>query len=172
MTATGQSTNAAQNEIVPACYTLENNIPPEPDSQPVALPEQLNIEESIQTELPQYPKGIQLYMLLIGSGLVLMLTALDQQILATAIPTITDGFKSVADIGWYASAYRLSLCSFQFMFGKLYRMYPLKTMFMLSLLIFEIGSAICGAAPTSAVFIVGRTVAGVGASGIFAGCFR
>lgn len=40
----------------------------------------------------------------------------------------------------------------------------------MSVIVFEIGSAICGAAPTSTVFIVGRAIAGLGSAGIFSGC--
>lgn len=40
---------------------------------------------------------------------------------------------------------------------------------MISIIIFEVGSAICGAAPNSPVFIVGRSIAGLGSAGIFAG---
>ncbi|KAK4998335.1 hypothetical protein LTR66_002423 [Elasticomyces elasticus] len=55
------------------------------------------------------------------------------------------------------------------MFGKIYSMYSVKLVLLLSIFLFEIGSAICGAAPTSIAFIVGRAVAGIGAAGILAG---
>lgn len=55
------------------------------------------------------------------------------------------------------------------MFGKLYRTFPIKTLYLISLFIFEVGSAICGAAPSSAAFIVGRVIGGIGASGVLAG---
>lgn len=55
------------------------------------------------------------------------------------------------------------------MFGKLYTFFAIKVIFMSAVLLFEVGSAICGAAPSSAVFIVGRAIAGVGAAGIFSG---
>lgn len=54
-------------------------------------------------------------------------------------------------------------------FGKIYSMYSVKTVLLLSIFLFELGSAVCGAAPTSISFIVGRAVAGVGAAGILAG---
>lgn len=111
-------------------------------------------------------------MLFIAACLCLLLTELDIQIVATAIPCITDTFKTSADVGWYSSTYRLALCSLQFTFGRLYRTWPLKTVFLSSLFVFEIGSAICGAVPTSAEFIAGRTVSGLGASGVFAGCWQ
>jgi MFS family permease len=59
--------------------------------------------------------------------------------------------------------------AFQLMFGKIYSMYSVKLVLLLSILLFEIGSAICGAAPNSVAFIIGRAVAGVGAAGILAG---
>ena len=51
----------------------------------------------------------------------------------------------------------------------MYTFYPLKTVYLISILIFEVGSAICGAAPSSVALIVGRAIAGVGSAGIFAG---
>lgn len=60
--------------------------------------------------------------------------------------------------------------AFQLMFGKIYSMYSVKLVLLLSILLFEVGSAVCGAAPSSVAFIIGRAVAGVGAAGILAGC--
>ena len=51
----------------------------------------------------------------------------------------------------------------------MYTFYPLKTVYIVSIIIFEVGSAICGAAPTSTALIVGRAIAGVGSAGIFSG---
>lgn len=42
-------------------------------------------------------------------------------------------------------------------------------MYLTSILLFEIGSAVCGAAPTSIVFIIGRAISGMGCAGIFSG---
>ena len=86
-----------------------------------------------------------------------------------AIPQITNDFNSLPDVGWYGSAYLLTCCAFQLLFGKIYTFYAVKTVFLASILLFEVGSAICGAAPNSTVFIIGRAISGVGAAGIFAG---
>lgn len=75
----------------------------------------------------------------------------------------------MTDIGWYGSAYLLTNCSFQLSFGKLYSFYSVKGVFLVSIGLFEIGSAICGAAPNSVAFIVGRAIAGLGSAGIFSG---
>lgn len=54
-------------------------------------------------------------------------------------------------------------------FGKLYTFFPIKYVYLTALFIFEIGSAVCGAAPTSVALIIGRAVAGIGAAGVFSG---
>ena len=72
-------------------------------------------------------------------------------------------------MGWYGTAYLLTNCAFQLVFGKLYKFLPAKALFLSSLLLFEVGSAICGAAPNSVAFIIGRAVAGLGAGGVLPG---
>ena len=78
----------------------------------------------------------------------------------------------MTDIGWYGSAYLLTTCAFQLLFGKLYTFYSVRGVFLTTVFLFEVGSAICGAAPNSVVFIVGRAIAGSGAAGIFSGVVR
>jgi hypothetical protein len=53
--------------------------------------------------------------------------------------------------------------------GKVYKFYPVKPVYLASVTVFEIGSAVCGAAPGSNAFIAGRAIAGLGSLGIFAG---
>lgn len=86
-----------------------------------------------------------------------------------AIPAITDEYHSLPDVGWYGSVYLLTCCAFQLLFGKVYTFFSVKVVFITSIVIFEASSALCGAAPNSPAFIVGRAIAGVGAAGIFAG---
>jgi MFS family permease len=74
---------------------------------------------------------------------------------------MTNTFHSIDDIGWYGSAYLLT--------GACYQLYSTKWTFLVSILIFEVGSVVCGAAPSSVAFIIGRAVAGIGAAGIFQG---
>ena len=69
----------------------------------------------------------------------------------------------------YGSAYLLTTCAFQLLFGKFYSFFPLKTVFLAAIFTFELGSLICGVAPTSVALIVGRAIAGLGSAGIFSG---
>lgn len=57
----------------------------------------------------------------------------------------------------------------QLVYGRIYTFYPAKWVFLFSILVFEIGSAVCGAAPSSVALIIGRAVAGLGTGGIAAG---
>ena len=86
-------------------------------------------------------------------------------------PSLTNHFMTVADIGWYSSAYALMTASFSFSAGKLYSILPLKSLFIASLCIFEAGSLVCAAAATSWMFILGRTVAGIGFAGLVSGSY-
>ncbi|KAL6712840.1 hypothetical protein ACLMJK_009552 [Lecanora helva] len=95
--------------------------------------------------------------------------ALDEVIVATAVPTITNQFNSLADVGWYASAYLFTDCSFQLLFGKLYAIASVKLVYLVALAILELGSIICATAPNSIAFIIGRAIAGLGAGGILSG---
>jgi MFS family permease len=93
----------------------------------------------------------------------------DNTILATAIPKITDQFTSLGDVGWYGSVYPLTNCCLTLVFGKLYTFYSTKWVYLTALGIFEIGSLICGATPSSLGLIIGRAIAGLGSCGIYSG---
>lgn len=82
---------------------------------------------------------------------------------------MTNAFHSITDIGWYGTAYLLTGACFNPIYGRIYQLYSTKRTFLTSIFVFEVGSAVCGAAPSSVVFIVGRAVAGIGAAGIFQG---
>jgi hypothetical protein len=76
--------------------------------------------------------------------LSILKVSLDMTIVATAIPKITDEFQNLNDIGWYGSAFFLTVASFQSTWGKAYKYFPLKITFLLSVFVFELGSLICG----------------------------
>lgn len=133
--------------------TLEAPLSPAKPSSPNAI------------EPASTPRTLSFHLVLLSIYLSFFLIALDRMIIATAVPSITNTFTSIADIGWYGSAYMLTCAIFMPLFGPIYRFYDVKTVFMCSVGVFEVGSAVCGAAPTSAGFIVGRAVAGIGAAG-------
>ncbi|KAL8893390.1 MAG: hypothetical protein Q9192_005311, partial [Flavoplaca navasiana] len=128
-----------------------------------------SIHEAAVSDEPEYPSGPKLAIITLSLCLSILLMALDNTIIATAIPKITDHFNSLDDVGWYGSSYLLTTCAFQLFFGKLYTFFSIKWVYLSAIAVFELGSLICGAAPTSVALIVGRAIAGVGSAGIFAG---
>lgn len=118
---------------------------------------------------PAYPPTRNVLVIIGGLFLVLFLVALDRLIIGVAIPSITDQFNSLGDVGWYGSAYLLTSCAFMLLLGKIYTFINPKWVYLGSLVVFEIGSAICGAAPNSTTLIIGRAVAGLGNAGLFQG---
>ncbi|PSN73106.1 MFS general substrate transporter [Corynespora cassiicola Philippines] len=117
----------------------------------------------------KYLSGFKLGILSLGLCLTTFVIALDNTIIATAIPKITTVFNSLGDVGWYGSSYLLTTCSLQPSFGKVYTYFDVKYTYLFALLLFEVGSIICAAATTSPMFIVGRAVAGAGAAALFSG---
>jgi len=53
--------------------------------------------------------------------------------------------------------------------GRIYQIYSTKWVYLISLIIFEAGSALCGASPTSVAFIIGRAITGLASACIFTG---
>ncbi|DAA77841.1 TPA_exp: Uncharacterized protein A8136_5544 [Trichophyton benhamiae CBS 112371] len=129
----------------------------------------LTPDATAKSEDPEKQPLIQVVCLIVSAFVAMFLVALDRTIISTAIPRITDEFESLQDVGWYGSAYLLTCCAFQLLFGKLYKLFSVRTIFLCSIGLFEAASAICGAAPNSLSFIVGRAICGIGAAGILAG---
>ncbi|KAJ6132014.1 hypothetical protein N7471_007229 [Penicillium samsonianum] len=131
--------------------------------------EEASIEDSDSNKDPEYPPLSRVIIIVLAIYLAAFLVALDQTIIGVAIPKITDQFKSIPDIAWYGSAYFLTSTALQPSYGRIYKMLSVKRSFLAAVSIFEIGSLICGVAPSSTVLIVGRAIAGIGVAGIFSG---
>ncbi|KZZ97450.1 Major facilitator superfamily domain, general substrate transporter [Moelleriella libera RCEF 2490] len=110
----------------------------------------------------EYASGWKLGAIVLALLLIVFMFALDMTIVATAIPKITNDFHSLDDVSWYGSVFFMTCAGFLAAWGKASKYFPLKWVFLFSVLVFEVGSLICGAAPTSTALIVGRATAGVG----------
>ncbi|KAL2864121.1 MDR family MFS transporter [Aspergillus lucknowensis] len=129
------------------------------------------VSKENETDSPDYePMSVlQLVLLNFPVTLAFFLLMLDTSIVSTAVPEITSHFKSLLDVGWYGSAYQLGYSAFQPLSGRLYTFFNVKWTFLVFFAVFELGSVICGAASSSTMLIVGRAVAGLGASGLMNG---
>ncbi|KAF4826449.1 Efflux pump roqT [Colletotrichum tropicale] len=144
------------------------------DAKVLALPVSLEVKEAKEAGYQEdsaieYPRGIRLTLIILGLAMAVFLVFLDMTLIATAIPAITNQFNSLQHVGWYGSAYMLSLCSFQLVYGKCYELFSLKLTFMVAIAFREVGLAVCGSAPNSIAFIIGRAITGIGCSGIIIG---
>ncbi len=120
---------------------------------------------------PGFIKGFPLVCLMTGLMITQLLVSIDRTIISTAIPHITHEFHSTPHIGWYGSAYLLTACAFQPLFGKIFMLFSVKKAYLAALFLFEVGSLLCGVAPNSITLIAGRAVAGLGSAGVLAGSF-
>ncbi|GAA5902761.1 MDR family MFS transporter [Sporobolomyces salmoneus] len=112
-------------------------------------------------------KGKKLAVVFVAMLLSLLLVALDQTILATALPRIASDFDAFDLQGWVSTAFILTQTSFILIFGQVQRIYPAKWCLLSCIVVFEVGSAVCGSAQNVYALIVGRAISGVGAAGIF-----
>ncbi|KAF2157838.1 MFS general substrate transporter [Myriangium duriaei CBS 260.36] len=126
---------------------------------------------SATIDTSEYPSGWRLIAIVIGLVLSLFIAALDSTLLTTAIPSITDEFGSIKNIAWYGSAYQVTNTAFQPAWGKAYIYFPLKRVFLSSIVVFELGNVVAALASNSSIVILGRVVSGVGGGGVITGTF-
>ncbi|QUC23421.1 uncharacterized protein UV8b_07662 [Ustilaginoidea virens] len=151
----------AENNPRPASSETKTLTPGEKPASPYPA--------AAQDDNNDYPTAWRLVLISVALCLSVFCMALDNTIIATAIPRITDQFNAIEDVGWYGSAYLLTTCAVQLIFGKLYTFYSVKWVYLFAILLFEVGSLVCGATPNSIGLILGRAIAGLGAAGIFSG---
>ncbi|KAL8900472.1 MAG: hypothetical protein Q9207_005687 [Kuettlingeria erythrocarpa] len=142
-----------------------------PHQKPLSDPAHVGDDSTndLSEEDAEHLTGIPLAILILGLCLATFFIALDNTILATAIPVITRALNSLDDAGWYGSAYQLTTTVLQPTFGKIFTLFNVKWTYVTAVIIFEIGSIICAVAPSSTVLIVGRAIAGIGGAALYTG---
>jgi EmrB/QacA subfamily drug resistance transporter len=98
--------------------------------------------------------------------LATLLSALDQTIVATALPEIADDLHGFEDLSWVVTAYLLSTTVTVPLYGKLSDLYGRRNLFVVSISIFLLGSALCGLAQSMGQLIAFRALQGIGAGGL------
>jgi EmrB/QacA subfamily drug resistance transporter len=101
-----------------------------------------------------------------GLVLVLLLAALDSTIVATALPTIVGELGGLQHISWITSAYLLAQTAVTPLYGKLGDLFGRKRVLQSAVVLFLIGSALCGLAQSMTMLIAFRAVQGLGAGGL------
>jgi EmrB/QacA subfamily drug resistance transporter len=98
--------------------------------------------------------------------LVLLLAALDQTIVSTALPTIVGDLGGIAHLSWVVTAYLLASTITGPLYGKLGDLYGRKRVLQTAIVVFLVGSALCGLAQSMAQLIAFRALQGLGAGGL------
>jgi EmrB/QacA subfamily drug resistance transporter len=97
------------------------------------------------------------------------LAALDQTIVATALPTIAGDLHGLNHLSWVVTAYLLTTCISTPLWGKLGDLYGRKALFQLAIVVFLVGSGLSGLSQSMAELIAFRAVQGIGAGGLMVG---
>ncbi len=111
--------------------------------------------------------------LVVFSGLMagMLLAALDQTIVSTALPTIVGELGGLDHLSWVVTAYLLTTTASTPLYGKLSDIYGRRLMFQSAIVIFVAGSMLCGLSQDMLQLIVFRGIQGIGAGGLMAMAF-
>ncbi|MEX0753450.1 MAG: MDR family MFS transporter [Xanthobacteraceae bacterium] len=101
-----------------------------------------------------------------GIMLAMFLGALDQTIVATALPTIGRRFGDIENLSWVVTAYLLTSTAVTPLYGKLSDMYGRRAMMLIGIGVFMAGSLACAGAQDMLMLILGRALQGLGAGGL------
>ena len=97
---------------------------------------------------------------------VMFLSAMDQTIVGTALPTIVGDLGGAAHMAWVLTAYTLAITVAMPVYGKLGDLVGRKNLFLVAIALFLIGSALCGTADSMTQLIIYRFIQGLGGGGL------
>lgn len=119
--------------------------------------------------VPGEPQDKRAVRLAIGAlALGLLLASLDQTIVSTALPTIVSDLGGIDHLSWVVTAYLLASTAATPLWGKLGDMYGRKRLYQTVIVVFLIGSALCGVAQNMGELIAFRALQGLGGGGLIA----
>ncbi len=106
--------------------------------------------------------------IILGIMLAMFLGALDQTIVATALPTIGQHFRDLGDLSWVVTAYLITGTAVTPLYGKLSDIHGRRMMLLTAIGIFVVGSVACALAPSMTALILARALQGMGGGGLMA----
>jgi EmrB/QacA subfamily drug resistance transporter len=128
----------------------------------------VTVRERLRRQPPGYDFTIgRILAIYAGLMVTLALAALDQTIVATALPRIVGDLGGITQYSWVFTAYMLTSTVTVPLYGKLGDVYGRKNLFLLAIALFLVGSALCGLAQSMTQLVLFRAVQGLGAGGLF-----
>ncbi|KAK7748155.1 hypothetical protein SLS53_001410 [Cytospora paraplurivora] len=117
-------------------------------------------------------RGFRWIIVCIALYVICALYGLDTTIAADVQAAVTETFGHVDQLVWIGAGFPLGSVCVILLLGTIYNSFDIKWTFIATTLLFEVGSALCGAAPNMDALIVGRVLAGAGGSGIYLGSLQ
>ncbi|GFF55161.1 putative HC-toxin efflux carrier TOXA [Aspergillus udagawae] len=145
------SEKATSTDVDPEAQRGEDSVPEDPKSPPREI------------------SGWKWFLVVLAIYSSQFLFALDNTIVANVQPVIVSDFKSVEKLPWISVAFLIGAAGTNLIWGKVFGQFNAKWTYILSVFVFEVGSAVCGAAPNMNALIIGRAICGVSGSGMYVG---
>lgn len=119
-------------------------------------------------ELPDIPSASPREVKTVFASLMLalMLASLDQNIVGVALPRIVSELGGLSHLSWVVTSFLLTSTATTPLYGKLSDLYGRKPLFLIAILIFLVGSSLCGLAGSMTQLVVFRGIQGLGAGGL------
>jgi MFS family permease len=133
------------------------------------LPQQ---NAAVDTEADASPRNVHgfIWVLVVVAILSsIFLYSLDNTVVADITPTAVNEFGDVFKLPWLSVGFLLGGAAVVLPWGKLFGLFDTKWLYIVSSILFNVGSALCGAAPNMDALIVGRVLAGWGGNGMYLG---
>src|ERR671927_723727 len=128
----------------------------------------MSLQKRLARKPPGYPFSIgRVLAIYAGLMVTLLLAALDQTIVATALPKVVSELGGLSQYSWVFTAYMLGSTVTVPLYGKLGDVHGRRPLLLISVAIFLAGSALCGVAQNMTELVLFRGVQGVGAGGLF-----
>ena len=115
---------------------------------------------------PDYVEHAAARRIVVGVLLTMLLAALDQVMVATALPTIAASLGDVENMSWVVTANLLCATAVTPLYGKLSDIHGRRTMMLIAIGIYAVGSLACALAPTMLALILARALQGLGGGGL------
>ncbi len=142
---------------------MKKSEPTEPERNPA---EASSVDASLRAAPPARMSHADVRTIFFGLMLAAFLAALNQTIIATALPTVGRYFADFENLSWLVTSYLLTSTAVAPLYGKLSDIYGRRAMMLMAIGLFIAGSVACAAAPNMTMLILGRGLQGIGGGGI------
>ncbi|TVY20068.1 Efflux pump patC [Lachnellula arida] len=171
-----ETDNITSKEEVPAPINANELSVPKNETQDISentstisLDNEKQQVETAEEVPPRNISGVRWVIVVLAILSSTFLFALDNTIVADIQPVIVTHFDAVGKLTWLSVAFLIGAASTNLIWGKIFGQFNAKWMYIFCVTLFELGSAVCGAAPSIDALIIGRAICGVGGSGMYVG---